>query len=82
LNLIASEYEMRMVMRIRVTTRADLYEKRKQEHIDRGYQIENERPTPVNGFCSFVAVRELPVSDKLADLVAQALNRNHRRGDW
>jgi hypothetical protein len=72
-----------MVMRIRVTTRADLYEKRKQEHIERSYRIEDERPTPVNGFGSFVAVRELPVSDKLSDLVAQALNGNHAsRSDW
>jgi hypothetical protein len=69
-------------MRIRVTTRANLYEKRKQEHIERGYRIEDERPIAVNGFCSFVAVRELPVSDKLADLVAEALNGNHARGDW
>ncbi len=70
-------------MRIRVTTRANLYEKRKQEHIERGYRIEEERPIPVNGFCSFIAVRELPVSDNLADLVAEALNGNHAsRGDW
>ena len=70
-------------MRIRVTTRADLFEKRKQEHIERGYRIENERPIPVNGFCSFVAVRELPLSDKLTDLVAEALHGNHpARGDW
>ena len=40
-------------MRIRVTTRTDLYEKRKQEHIERGYRIEDERPIPVNGLCSF-----------------------------
>jgi hypothetical protein len=72
-----------MVMRIRVTTRADLYEKRKQEHIERDYRIEDERPTPVNGFCSFVAVRELSVSDGLVDLVAAALNGNHAtHGDW
>jgi len=72
-----------MVMRIRVTTRADLYEKRKQEHIDRGYRIEEERPIPVNGFCSFIAVRDLPVSDRLTDLVAEALNGNHSVGeDW
>jgi hypothetical protein len=63
-----------MAMRIRVTTRADLYEKRKQQHIERGYRIEDERPIPVNGFCSFVAVRELPVSDGLTELAAQALN--------
>ena len=31
-------------MRIRVTTKADLFEKRKQQHIERGYQIEDERP--------------------------------------
>jgi hypothetical protein len=72
-----------MVVRIRVTTRADLFEKRKQEHTERGYRIEDERPIPVNGFCSFVAVRELPASDTLADLVAAALNGNHAaHGDW
>jgi hypothetical protein len=70
-------------MRIRVTTRADLFEKRKQEHIERGYRVEDERPVQVNGFCSFTAVRELPASDTLADLVAEAVNGNHaRRGDW
>jgi hypothetical protein len=70
-------------MRIRVTTRAHLFEKRKQEHTERGYRVEDERPIPVNGFCSFVAVRELPVSDKLADLVAAAVNRNHTpRKHW
>jgi len=63
-------------MRIRVTTRADLFEKRKKEHIDRGYRIEHERPNPVNGFCSFIAVRELSISDTLSDLVAEALNGN------
>jgi hypothetical protein len=71
-----------MAMRIRVTTRADLFEKRKQEHIDRGYRIEDERAVPVNGFCSFIAVRELSVSDRLTDAVAAALNGNHgTRGD-
>lgn len=63
-------------MRIRVTTRADLYERRKQEHIQRGYRIEDERPIPVNGFCSFIVVRELSASDTLTELVAQALNGN------
>ncbi len=70
-------------MRIRVTTRADLFEKRKQQHIERGYRIQDERPIPVNGLCSFIAVRELPASDGLTELVAQALNGNHGgRGDW
>jgi uncharacterized membrane protein len=74
---------MRIAMRIRVTTRADLFEKRKQEHIERGYRVEDERTIPVNGFCSFIAVRELSVSETLAELVAEALNGNHRaRGNW
>ena len=61
-------------MRIRVTTRADLFEKRKQQHIERGYRIEDERPIPVNGLCSFSAVNETTDSDGIGDLVAQALN--------
>ena len=63
-----------MAVRIRVTTRADLYEKREQEHIERCYRIEDERPIPVNGFCSFIAMRELPLSDTVDELVAQAIN--------
>jgi len=72
-----------MAMRIRVTTRADLFEKRKQEHIECGYRVEDERPIPVNGLCSFIAIRELPVSDTVDELVAQAINggRGLRR-DW
>jgi hypothetical protein len=72
-----------MAMRIRVTTRADLYEERKQQHIQRGYRIEDERPIPVNGFCSFIAMREMPVSDTVDELVALAINGgrgSHR--DW
>jgi hypothetical protein len=65
---------MRMAMRICVTTRADLFEKRKQQHIERGYRIEDESPIPVNGFCSFIAVSEIPDSDGIGDLVTQALN--------
>lgn len=61
-------------MRIRVTTKADLFEKRKQQHIERGYRIEDERPIPVNGFCSFIAVSEMSDSDGIGTLVAQALN--------
>jgi hypothetical protein len=63
-----------MVMRIRVTTKTDLFEKRKQQHIERGYRIEDEQPIPVNGLCSFIAVSEIPDSDGIGDLVAQALN--------
>ena len=61
-------------MRIRVTTKADLFEKRKQQHIERGYRIEEERPIPVNGFCSFIAVSEITDSDGIGELVTQALN--------
>ena len=61
-------------MRIRVTTRAELFEKRKQQHIERGYRIEDEQAIPVNGLCSFIAVSDLPDSDGLTELVAQALN--------
>jgi len=63
-----------MAMRIRVTTRADLFDKRKQQHIERGYRIEEERPIPVNGFCSFIAVSEITDSDGIGELVTQALN--------
>jgi len=64
-------------MKIRVITRADLFEERKQQHIKRGYRIEDERPIPVNGFCSFVAVSEVPDSDPVSKMVAQALNRHN-----
>lgn len=70
-------------MRIRVTTRADLFEERKRQHIERGFRVEEERSTAVNGFCTFVAVKDTPVSDTLADLVAEALNGNHgMRRNW
>lgn len=61
-------------MKIRVTTRADLFERRKQQHIERGYRIEEERPIPVNGMCSFIAVSERSDSDPIAEMVVQALN--------
>ena len=70
-------------MRIRVTTKADLFATRKQQHIERGYRIEDERPIPVNGLCSFVAVHEPPVSDTLGQLVDEALNGNRgAREEW
>jgi hypothetical protein len=74
---------MRIAMRIRVTTRADLYEKRKEEHMERGYRIEDERPVPVNGFCSFIAVKQIAVFDTVDELVAQAINGGGgSRRDW
>jgi hypothetical protein len=68
---------MRMAMRIHVTTRAELFEERKQQHIERGYRIEDERPIPVNGLCSFTSIREVPASDPVGELVAQALSEKH-----
>jgi hypothetical protein len=67
-----------MAMRIRVSTRANLYDQRKQEHVERGYRIEDERPIPVNGLCSFVAVREESRSDAVDELVVQALGGRAR----
>jgi len=46
-----------MSQRIRITTRANQFERRKQEHLQAGYLIEDEQPFPMNGFCSFTAVR-------------------------
>ena len=46
-----------MRQRIHVATKAEQFEKRKQEHLLVGYQIEDEQPVPVNGLCSFTAVR-------------------------
>ena len=68
-------------MRIRVTTRADLFEQRKQQHIERGYQIEDERPIPVNGLRSFIAVRKVSDSDGIGDLVAHALKGQQLLGE-
>jgi hypothetical protein len=65
-------------MRIRVSTKAELYEQRKQQHIERGYRIEDERPMPVNGLCSFIAVREEAQSDSVEALVAEALGARPR----
>jgi len=65
---------MRMAMRIRVSTRADLFEKRKQQHIERGYRLKDERPIPVNGFL-LVHRRERGTRFRRnSRLVAQALN--------
>lgn len=66
-------------MRIRVTTRAELFEKRNQEYVERGCRVEDERPTPVNGLCSFIAIRELPVQDRLSELVPGGPQRKLRR---
>jgi hypothetical protein len=45
-----------MVRKIRVSTKADLFEQRKQEYLKAGYKIEDEQPVPVRGMCSFTVV--------------------------
>jgi hypothetical protein len=52
-----------MKQKIRITTRASQFEKRKQEHLQAGYQIEDEQPFPINGLCSFSAVRTVADED-------------------
>jgi hypothetical protein len=63
-----------MVMRIRVTMRASLFEERKRQHIARDYRIEDEQPAPVNGLSSFIAVRDMPRDGMSGQLVQEALN--------
>jgi hypothetical protein len=45
-----------MIRKIRVSTRADLFEQRKQEYLKAGYKIEDEQPVAVRGMCSFTVV--------------------------
>jgi hypothetical protein len=52
-----------MALRIRVTTKREMFELRKQQHTQLGYRIEDEQPVPVNGLCSFVAVKDDPLPD-------------------
>ncbi len=59
-----------MTLRIRVSTKAVNFHERKQQHIELGYRIEDERTIPVNGLCSFIAVKEEPPMDVLDDASA------------
>jgi hypothetical protein len=54
-----------MKQKIRIATRASQFEKRKQEHLQAGYQIEDEQPFPINGLCSFNAIRVVTDDDSL-----------------
>ncbi|HET9184350.1 MAG TPA: hypothetical protein VFP59_19685 [Candidatus Angelobacter sp.] len=65
-----------MKQKIRISTRADQYEKRKQEHLQAGYRIEDEQPLPMNGLCSFSAVRIVEEDDSsITDAVSVKSNR-------
>ena len=52
-----------MALRIRVTTKRETLELRKQQHTQLGYRIEDEQPAAVNGLCSFVAVKDDPIPE-------------------
>jgi hypothetical protein len=56
-----------MAMRIRVATRADLFEKRKQQHIERGYRIEGDRPIPVLVFARSSPLVKYPIQTQSAN---------------
>lgn len=45
-----------MVRKVLVTTRADLFEQRKQEYLRAGCKVENEQPVPFRGMCSFTVI--------------------------
>ena len=52
-----------MKQKIRITTKASEFEKRKQQHLNAGYKVEDEQPFPINGLCSFTAVRVIADDD-------------------
>ena len=54
-----------MALRIRVLTKRENFEKRKQQFSQLGYRIEDEQAVAVNGLCSFVAVKDDPVPENL-----------------
>jgi hypothetical protein len=46
-----------MSYKIRIATKAELFEKRKQELREAGYEIEAEQPVSANGLCSLTVVQ-------------------------
>lgn len=60
-----------MKQNIRITTRASEFEKRKQEHLRAGYQIDDEQQFPVNGLRSFTAVRVIADDESMANLLCE-----------
>ena len=46
-----------MTSSTRVTTRLELFDKRKRQYLELGYLIEGEQSIPINGLCSFVVVK-------------------------
>jgi hypothetical protein len=67
-----------MSQKIRVTTKANQFEKRKQEHLQAGYQIEDEQSVPINGMCSFTAVRVI-ADDEHTEIFAVLAATERRR---
>ena len=57
-----------MALRILAFTRATTFQERKLEYLRRGFRIDDECPTPVNGLCSFVVVKDDPTPDPFEHL--------------
>ena len=59
-----------MPLRIRVSTNAATFQKRKEQHIQCQYRIEDQRPMPVNGLSPSVAMevirRPIPLNGSAA----------------
>ena len=55
-------------IKIRVTTKPGLYEERKRQMLAAGYCIEEEQRVPINGLCSFTAIKEAVGLDDLDSL--------------
>jgi hypothetical protein len=70
-----------MPLRIRVSTKAATFQERKEQHIQLGYRIEDERPIPVNGWCSFLAVKDDPRADTF-DFVGEAEVKERDHEGW
>lgn len=66
-----------MPLRIRVCTKAATFQERKQQHVRLGYRIEDERPIPVNGWCSFLAVKDDPPPADSFDFAGKAEVKPH-----
>ena len=64
-----------MTQKIRVTTRAAQFEQRKREHLEAGYRVEDEQPYPINGLCSFTAVRMSADDESSTALAFQKMHR-------
>jgi len=47
-----------MQITARIPTKPEIYEERKRQLIEAGYEIDREQPVPVNGLCAFRATKD------------------------